>query len=123
MTIPPAALCVVDRHGGFTAITRTKVSVKIVLDPIAGERVARSEDYTPTLNKPFVRWEKRMVEAGTLWRPADVLKGNTVGALEEYDEQSFFQLNNNVTKAVYKVHGYQYRVAVWFDNVTKERIA
>jgi len=51
------------------------------------------------------------------------LKGSTIGTLSGYDEDSFYQRNNNVTMAKYKVPGYGYRVAVWFDNVTGERIA
>jgi hypothetical protein len=32
-------------------------------------------------------------------------------------------MNNNVTLALYKVPGYRYPVMVWFDNVSKRRIA
>ena len=59
----------------------------------------------------------------TLWRPGIILKGNTIGKLQYYSETSFYQLNNNVTRAVYKVKGYRYPVCLWFDNVTGERIA
>jgi hypothetical protein len=59
----------------------------------------------------------------TLWRPGRILKGNHTGKLVSYDENSFFQNNNDVTKAIYKVKGYKYPVVCWFDNKTKERIA
>jgi len=59
----------------------------------------------------------------TLWRPGKLLKRGTTGNLQESDEHSFFQLNDDVTMAIYKVPGYPYRVAVWFDNKTGERIA
>lgn len=119
---PPQELNVIDQHGGFTAITTSPTNVKIVLD-LAGEREARLEDYNPTLALPFVRWEKVTREHDTLWRPGTLLKQTTVGTLQEFDEHSFYQLNDNVTKAIYKVPGYKYRVAVWFDNTTGNRIA
>jgi NDP-sugar pyrophosphorylase family protein len=64
----------------------------------------------------------------TLWRNAGVLiksrrLKDCIGVLQEYDEKSFFQNNNDVTKAIYKVKGYGYRVVLWFDNKTGERIA
>lgn len=120
---PPQELNVLDRHSGFTAITTSSTHVKIVLDPISGEREARPEDYQPTLTLSFVRWERVTRERDTLWRPGQLLKRTTIGTLQEFDERSFYQTNNNVTKAIYKVPGYKYRVAVWFDNVTGERIA
>ena len=58
----------------------------------------------------------------TLWRPGHVAK-STDATLVTYDEYSFFQLNNNVTKATYKLRRYQYPVIAWFDNLTFERIA
>jgi hypothetical protein len=62
---------------------------------------------------------------GTLWRPGKVLGDNTTGTLipGSVDHNSFYQLNNNVTKACYKVRGYRYRVVCWFDNDTGKRIA
>lgn len=123
MMLPPKELNVIDSHGGFTAITLAPTHVKIISDPIEGKREARLTDYRPKLIHPFVRWKKVMRERDTLWRPASLLKRGTIGTLQEYDEQSFYQNNNNVTKAIYKVAGYKYRVAVWFDNATGERIA
>ncbi len=58
----------------------------------------------------------------TLWRPGTVLK-STTGTLVKHDPRSFFQTNNDVTKATYKVAGYRYPVIAWFDNRTKHRIA
>lgn len=120
---PPTELNVIDGHGGFTAITKARTSIKIIKDPVVGEREARPDDYQPTLIHPFVRWESVMREHDTLWRPGSLLHKTTIGVLQEYDEQSFFQTNNNVTKAIYTVPGYIFRVAVWFDNTTGERIA
>lgn len=59
----------------------------------------------------------------TLWRPGRMLKKTTIGRLTQYDPKSFFQTNNDVTQALYKVAGYRYPVAVWFDNKTGRRIA
>lgn len=122
--MPPKELNVLDQHGGFTAITTSLIHIKIIKDPITGERECTRADYSPTLTLPFVRWERVWRESSTLWRPGQLLKrSKTVGTLQEYTEQSFFQTNNNVTKAIYKVPGYRYRIAVWFDNVTGGRIA
>jgi hypothetical protein len=91
---PPSPINVLDNHGGFTAVTRG---------------------------------------GNTLWRPGAILsqvlpgalglKRGTTGALQSFDPKSFYQTNNDVTKAIYKVPGYGYPVAVWFDNKTKMRIA
>lgn len=59
----------------------------------------------------------------TLWRPGKLLKGNTTGTLIYYSEYSFYQNNNDVTRAVYKVPGYRFPVCTWFDNQTGKRIA
>jgi hypothetical protein len=107
MMQPPKTINVLDRHQGFTALTRTKVYEK---------------EFTPGTSN-FVGWRKVSKETDTLWRPGSLLKRGTTGTLQEFDEHSFYQLNNNVTKAIYKVPGYAYRVAVWFDNATGERIA
>src|SRR6266404_6469191 len=96
---PNQTLNVLDAHGGFTAITKSPAYRK-ELDA-AGN---------------FLCWNKVYEEHDTLWRPGQLLKGNVEGTLQEYDEQSFYQNNNNVTKAIYKVKGYPNRIAVWFDN-------
>jgi hypothetical protein len=61
----------------------------------------------------------------TVWRPAThPLEGKArYAALVSFDPKSFFQTNNDVTKAVYKIKGYRYPVIVWFDNKTGHRIA
>lgn len=41
----------------------------------------------------------------------------------QYNPKSFYQTNDDVTQALYKVAGYRYPVAVWFDNKTGRRIA
>lgn len=63
------------------------------------------------------------VRSNTLWRPGNILKKTTQGALIDYKENSFYQLNNDVTMARYKVAGYRYVVVCWFDNKTGNRIA
>jgi len=123
MMQPPQTINVIDAHGGFTAITKSPQSIKIISDPVKGEREATSDDYQPTLIHPFVRWERVTREHDTLWRPAQLLKGQSIGELQEFDEHSFYQLNDDVTKAIYKVKGYGNRIAVWFDNATGKRIA
>jgi hypothetical protein len=64
-----------------------------------------------------------LFHGNTLWRGSGVLKGFTTGTLQTYDPKSFFQGNNDVTIAIYKVRGYRYPIAVWFDNKTGARIA
>lgn len=60
----------------------------------------------------------------TLWRPGCVLKTDSPQAtLQSYNEKSFYQLNNDVTIARYRVKGYRYIVVVWFDNQTGTQIA
>lgn len=61
----------------------------------------------------------------TLRRPGAVLKKGTTGELIQGSvvPVTFFQQNNNVRKAKYKVPGYRYPVVVWFDNETNERVA
>jgi hypothetical protein len=83
----PDTLKVLDRHGGFTAITTKR--------------------------------------GDTLWRPGHVLKRGTTGTLipGTVNRKSFYQTNNDVTQAQYKVPGYRYPVVVWFDNKTSKRIA
>lgn len=98
--IPPGTINVIDPCGGFTAVTRQKTWVR---DAWGG------------------RWEWR--DNGTLWRPGYLLRDGSLGSLVGYDEKSFYQNNNNVTQAIYKVPGYGYKIAVWFDNTTGRRIA
>ncbi len=111
-----------DEHNGFTAVTLSPTYVKIVWDG-QREREATNEDYQPTLVPTFRRWGKVMREHDTIWRPASRLKRGTIGTLDEFEEKSFYQNNNNVTIAYYKVPGYRFRIAVWFDNDTERRIA
>jgi hypothetical protein len=92
---PPEKLNVLDSHGGFTAeITET--------DP------DRAMKYGTVY---------------TLWRPGSHLKKKTEGTLQSFNERSFYQTNNDVTQAVYKVPGYKWPVICWFDNATGKRIA
>ena len=102
---PPQKTNVIDRNGGFTAVTGVTKSFL--------ERYARAG-----------RTKAEAILAGpTLWRPGSILKKTTDGVLLAYDERSFYQTNDDVTKAIYKVPGYAFVVAVWFDNATGERIA
>jgi hypothetical protein len=119
----PNTIDVLDQHGGFTAITTSPTYIKIILDPVVGEREATLSDYAPTLIHPFVRWDRVWQESNTLWRPGSLLRKGTIGTLVETRKHSFWQNNQNVTKAIYKVPGYRYRVAVWFDNNTGRRLA
>jgi hypothetical protein len=58
----------------------------------------------------------------TVWRPGKLLKKTVEGELLTFDERSFYQTNNDVTKALYKVKGYNHPVVIWFDNATGERL-
>ena len=64
-----------------------------------------------------------ITKLGTLWRRGQILKHGTHGILQSYNENSFFQNNNDVTIAYYKVNHYRYTVVLWFDNKTGKRIA
>jgi hypothetical protein len=57
-----------------------------------------------------------------LWRPAHILKKSTQGRLVRFSPNEAYQMNPNVTEAVYKVPGYRYEVVAWFDNKTGKRI-
>lgn len=62
----------------------------------------------------------------TLYRPAEVLGDlDDTGYLipGSVDTKTFYQTNNDVTQAQYKVPGYKYPVVVWWDNKTGKRIA
>ena len=60
----------------------------------------------------------------TLWRPGCALKErDSLATLRDYDEHSFYQCNDDVTRARYRVRTYRYPVLAWFDNATGERIA
>lgn len=106
---PPDETNILDKHGGFTALVPTKQYVK---------------KFATTDGKGFLGWERKMIESDTLWRPGAVLKDKSpIGKLLSYNEKSFFQNNNDVTEAFYKVKGYRYKVVIWFNNQTGERIA
>lgn len=53
----------------------------------------------------------------TLWKPGSTV-GDPSGSLVSFDEKSFFQQNNDVTRALYRVGGVRDLVIVWFDNET-----
>lgn len=87
-------------------------------------------DTLDVCDAPNFRGFCAITRLGTLWRPESVLtegkrtRGKpTIGTLKSYTERSFYQTNDDVTMATYKVKGYGYLVAVWFDNQTGERIA
>ena len=87
---PPRTMNVVDRHGGFTAVTRGG-----------------------THN-----------QTQTLWRPARAAPGGTRGTLVpgSVNHDDFYQNNQPVTSALYKLPKYSYKVKVWWKP-TGERIA
>jgi len=90
---PPATMNLLDANGGFTAVTKKGYG-----------------------SSSYLRGQ-------TVWRPGSLLKRGTTGTLMEFDPKSFFQTNHDVTQAIYKVPGYGYPAAVWFDNATGRRIA
>lgn len=116
---PPATLDVLDDHGGLTIESDT-------LSPTvrAAARVSRF-DFDERIRRARTTLARRRFAVGpTLWRPGGVLKGREpIGDLIAYDPRSFYQDNDNVTLAVYRVPGYGYPVLVWFDNRTGQRIA
>ena len=112
-TTPPARVAVIDRNGGFTMESKPPWYEAKRFDFAQREHAARTRlDY------------RRFGVGDSLWRPGSVLKGQKpVGELLAYDPRSFYQTNNNVTLAVYRVRGYGYPVLIWFDNATRRRIA
>lgn len=116
---PPNTINVLDRHGGFTIESKPPM---VRWRP--GIQDAR-ERY-----KQQGRWDiasredkGRLHMGDSLWRPGSLLKKSTQGDLLAWDDKSFYQTNNDVTLAVYRVPGYGYPVMVWFDNATGKRIA
>lgn len=93
--IPPTTINVLDEHGGFTA------------------------EITP---RPESRDALRNGSKYTIWQPGAYL-AHVLGELQHYNEQSFYQMNDDVTVGTYKVPGYKWPVLCWFDNKTGERIA
>lgn len=103
---PPDELDVLDRHGGFTRMLKTEQAEK--------------------RHEPHFHWVYVMKYTDTLWEPGYELDGlPKVGKLmpETVDEKSFYQLNDDVTRAWYKVEGYEHPIVAWFDNRTGLRIA
>ena len=62
------------------------------------------------------------LRGSTLWQSGALLKDGTTGTLQQFDPKSSFQ-TQDATKAIYKVRGYRYPIAAWFDNKTGTRIA
>lgn len=61
---------------------------------------------------------------GTLWRPGMVLEQYGYRAtLESFDEDSWYQSDDDVTCATYRVKGYGYPIHVWYSNNDGHRIA
>jgi len=58
----------------------------------------------------------------SLWRKA-AGKLHGTAKLWAYDTKSFWQTNNDVTVAIYRLKGYSYPILAWFDNKTGHRIA
>jgi hypothetical protein len=129
---PPETLSVLDGHGGFTAESSAPYFLKFARsDPLWKEAIprfdfARRRDAMRRMDRAGGSGDedslKNLVE-NSLWRPGHLLKSGTTGTLLVYDEKSFYQRNDDVTLAVYRVKGYGYPVLVWFDNATGNRIA
>ena len=99
---PPETINVIDGHGGFTAMTTKGVG---------GELLYKRSNGHSSLG------------GNSVWRPGSVLKRSTTGKLIDFARNSFYQSNDDVTVALYRVPGYRYPVAVWIDNQTGARIA
>jgi hypothetical protein len=97
---PPETLNVLDKHAGFTAATKI---------------------YRPDNLSGNLTGEELSLD--TLWRPGWILRGGPDGTLVGWKGDSFYQLNNDVTIGLYKVKGYRYLIACWWDNLTGKRIA
>lgn len=108
---PPRFMNVLDEHGGFTIATM----------PRSWAPHIREERKRHVLHKDPVH--RTTINGQTTWRPGSVLKKSTTGELVDSSPRSFYQLNDDVTVAVYKVAGYGYPAIVWFDNKSGRRIA
>jgi hypothetical protein len=108
---PPDTLNVVDEHGGFTAVTMPRSWASHLREAYRSGKYLNRNDGRSSIN------------GDTLWRPWSLLKNTTTGRLVDHAPNSFYQDNDHVTVAIYKVPGYGYPVAVWFDNKTGKRIA
>jgi hypothetical protein len=108
---PPDAINVLDQHGGFTAVTMPHSWAAHLK---SAYRAGQYLNLDP---------RRSSVNGNTVWRPASLLKKGTTGKLVDFATNGFYQMNDSVTVAVYKVPGYAHPVAVWFDNATGKRIA
>ena len=115
---PPEEIDVIDRHGGFTAESKPPYYMKGV-DRFDME--ARQAALQKALKG--ARAARELPIGNTLWRAGRLLKRGTTGTLLAFDKNSFYQNNNDVTVAIYRVPGYGYPVILWFDNGSGERIA
>ena len=85
-----------DQHGGFTILERRHESGRALY------------------------W----AEFNTLWQPLPVVGNHSApGKCFLVDNHSFYQLNDDVTEAYFRVEGYRETVLMWFDNKTGKRIA
>ena len=64
----------------------------------------------------------KIVGYGTLWRRGDILRNGVSGILMRYERGSFYQKIEPVTRAYYKVPGYNKLVVIYCDELTGERI-
>jgi len=103
---PPTSITVLDTNGGFTAVTTLAHGQTKRFPALVG---------------------KDQRHGGTLWRQGRVLKKkgiwHIVGYLVEKNEKTFYQMNDDVTLAIYRIASYPYPIAVFFDNKTGKRIA
>jgi len=148
---PPQTINVLDHHIGFIrTMFRSgsdrywKINGRWYTDIEPGTRIVSTKEHGDAtclgfagiraLAQAYNVWEKmkpgdfhwRTIvrdRGDTVWTPARVLQGNTIGTLESYNEKSFFQRNDNVTIAFYRIEGYRHLAVCWFDNETGARIA
>ena len=57
-----------------------------------------------------------VVPTGTLWRPGHVARHGCLGEIVQGSQKcdDFYQRNQPVTSALYRIPGYRYRVKVWW---------
>jgi hypothetical protein len=113
---PPQTLSVL-KDNGFTAVIPKRSCERETRRQRLAKRLAKPDKY---MIDPVVEF---MRNSDTLWRPASVLGQREVeGTLVGYHEHSFFQNDNNVTFALYRVPRYGYLLGVWFRNSDGTRI-
>jgi len=91
-------------------------------------RSGRMPDFPPRILRPMLDRIGGVTvltpKKNTLWKPASALsRGRGEPQLVDFNPRSFYQTNNDVTEAFYKLQGYPMKLVAWFDNPTGRRIA